>query len=260
MKAPPERLGSFFLGAEYDLDTNSITDKILNYDARDLTTHAICVGMTGSGKTGLCIDLLEEAAIDRVPAIIIDPKGDVTNLMLQFPDLRSEDFLEWINPDDARRKGKTVSEFAVDVAELWRNGLSDWGITSERIRMLKDSAEFSIYTPGSDAGNPVSILSSFKAPELDFEDNAEIIRERINGTVSALLGMIGIKVDSVRSREAILITNIFEYFWRRNEDLTLEKLILSVQNPPIRKLGVFDIESYYPEKDRFVRWLEDLIF
>ncbi len=251
MKTPPERLGSFYLGAEYDLDTDKITDRIINYDARDLTTHAICVGMTGSGKTGLCIGLLEEAALDKVPAIIIDPKGDVTNLMLQFPELLSKDFRPWINPDDARRKGKTMDEYSEDVAELWRNGLSDWGIKSERIRALKNSADFSIYTPGSDAGIPVSILSSFTAPNLDFEENAEILRERINGTVSALLGMIGINVDPMRSREAILLTTIFEHFWRQNEDLDLEKLILSVQNPPIRKLGVFDIESYYPEKERF---------
>jgi len=251
MKTPPERLGSFYLGAEYDLDADKITDRIINYDARDLTTHAICVGMTGSGKTGLCIGLLEEAALDKVPAIIIDPKGDVTNLMLQFPELLSKDFRPWINPDDARRKGKNMDEYSEDVAELWRNGLSDWGIKSERIRALKNSADFSIYTPGSDAGIPVSILSSFTAPNLDFEENAEILRERINGTVSALLGMIGINVDPMRSREAILLTTIFEHFWRQNEDLDLEKLILSVQNPPIRKLGVFDIESYYPEKERF---------
>jgi len=223
MKTPPERLGSFYLGAEYDLDADKITDRIINYDARDLTTHAICVGMTGSGKTGLCIGLLEEAALDKVPAIIIDPKGDVTNLMLQFPELLSKDFRPWINPDDARRKGKNMDEYSEDVAELWRNGLSDWGIKSERIRALKNSADFSIYTPGSDAGIPVSILSSFTAPNLDFEENAEILRERINGTVSALLGMIGINVDPMRSREAILLTTIFEHFWRQNEDLLILK-------------------------------------
>jgi hypothetical protein len=207
--------------------------------------------MTGSGKTGLCIGLLEEAALDRVPAILIDPKGDVTNLMLQFPELQPDDFLPWVNPDDARRKGKTLDEYAEYIVELWREGLAEWGIGPDRIHMLKDSTEFSIYTPGSDAGIPVSILSSLAAPGLDFEKNAEVIRERINGTVAALLGLVGINVDPIRSREAILVTTIFEHFWRQNEDLDLEKLISSVQNPPVRKLGVFDVESYYPEKERF---------
>jgi len=251
VKIPPERLGSFFLGAEYDLEARRISMNPINYDARDLTTHGVCLGMTGSGKTGLCIGLLEEAALDRVPAILIDPKGDVTNLMLQFPDLRPEDFLPWVNPDDARRRGKTVKDYASDVADLWRGGLAEWGIGPERIRSLKESADFCIYTPGSEAGIPINILNSLAAPRLNFEENAEVIRERINGTVAALLGLVGVDVDPIRSREAILLATIFEHFWRQNVDLDLEKLILSIQNPPVRKLGVFDVDSFYPEKDRF---------
>ncbi len=251
MQAPPERLGSFYLGAEYDLKTGKPTNVPINYDARDLTTHAVCVGMTGSGKTGLCIGLLEEAAVDNVPTLIIDPKGDMTNLLLQFPELRPEDFEPWINADDARRKGKTVQEYAAATAELWRNGQADWGITPDRIRRLKDSGEFTIYTPGSDAGVPINILGSLAAPGLDFSTNAEAIRERINGTVVALLGLVGVNADPIRSREAILLANIFEYFWAQNEDLDLAKLILSIQNPPVRQIGVFDVDTFYPQKDRF---------
>ncbi|RME41540.1 MAG: ATP-binding protein, partial [Caldilineae bacterium] len=251
MQAPPERLGSFYLGAEYDLKTGQRTNTPVNYDARDLTTHAVCVGMTGSGKTGLCIGLLEEAALDNVPTLIIDPKGDMTNLLLQFPDLRPEDFEPWVNPDDARRKGKTIAEYAADIASLWRNGHADWGITPDRIRALKEGAEFTIYTPGSDAGIPISILGSLAAPPLDFEQHAEAIRERIGGTVAALLGLVGVKADPVRSREAILLSNLFEHFWRQGEDLDLAKLIMAVQNPPVRQLGVFDVDTFYPEKDRF---------
>jgi len=251
MKAPPERLGSFYLGAEYDLETGKVSKNAINYDARDLTTHAICVGMTGSGKTGLCIGLLEEAALDRVPAILIDPKGDVTNLLLQFPEMRPEDFLPWVNPDDARRKSKTVEEYSEYVADLWLNGLAEWGIGAERIHSLKEYADFSIYTPGSDAGLPINILSSLAAPDLDFDENVEVVRERINGTVAALLGLVGIDVDPVRSREAILLATIFEHFWRRNEDLDLEKLIMLIQSPPVRRLGVFDVDSFYPEEKRF---------
>ena len=251
MQAPTERLGSFYLGAEYDLKAGERSEISTNYDARDLTTHAVCVGMTGSGKTGLCIGLLEEAAIDNVPAILVDPKGDITNLLLQFPDLRPEDFKPWVNPDDARRKGKTVDEYSEVVADMWRNGLADWGTGSDRIRQLQESADFSIYTPGSDAGLPISILSSLAAPDLDFDEHAEAIRERISGTVIALLGLVGIKADPVRSREAILLSSIFEHFWSQQQDLDLTRLIMSIQNPPVRQLGVFDVDTFYPEKERF---------
>lgn len=251
MQAPQERLGSFYLGAEYDLQGKALLETSVNYDARDLTTHAVCVGMTGSGKTGLCIGLLEEAALDKVPTLIIDPKGDMTNLLLQFPELRADDFQPWINADDARRKGKTVEEFAESTAELWRNGLADWGIGPERIRALQQSADFTVYTPGSDAGVPISILGSLAAPALDFDSHAEAIRERISGTVAALLGLVGLNADPIRSREAILLANIFEHFWSKSEDLDLAKLILAIQNPPVRKLGVFEVDTFYPEKERF---------
>jgi len=251
VKAPPEKLGSFYLGAQYDLKKSQITENVINYDARDLTTHAVCFGMTGSGKTGLCVGLLEEAALDKVPAIIIDPKGDITNLMLQFPNLQPQDFKPWINPDDARRKGKAIDEYAQLTADLWRNGLGDWGIDSTRIKALQESADFKIFTPGSDAGIPISLLSSLAAPKLNFDDNPEIIREQITGTVAALLELIGVDAEPVRSREAILLATIFEYFWRKNQDLDLAKLISSIQKPPVRKLGVFDVDTFYPEKERF---------
>ncbi len=246
-----EKLGSFYLGKEYDVATKELSDRLLMYDARDLTTHAICVGMTGSGKTGLCIDLLEEAAIDNVPALIIDPKGDITNLLLTFPDLNPGDFRPWINVDDARRKGLSEDEFAAKQAELWRKGLASWGEDGARIRMLRESADLVIYTPGSDAGIPVSILQSFAAPPLSWDTEAELLRERVQGTVSALLGLVGVDADPVRSREHILLSNLFEHFWRRGEDLDLPKLILAIQTPPIRQLGVFDIDTFFPQKERF---------
>ena len=255
MKTPPEKLGSFYLGAEYNLDSGEFGNAI-NYDARDLTTHGICVGMTGSGKTGLCIGLLEEAAIDKVPAVLIDPKGDITNLLLQFPDLNPEDFLPWVNPDDARRKDMTVAEYSKYISVLWRKGLSKWGIDKNRIRLLKESADFTVYTPGSDVGVPVNILSSFAAPALSFDEDVEMLRERIKGIVSAILSLSGFDVDPVRSREAILLSTIFENFWRRNEDLDWENLIEAVQHPPFEKLGVFEVDSFYPEKDRFKhKWI-----
>jgi hypothetical protein len=242
---PFERLGAFYLGQEYDLATGERLDSLVMYDARDLTTHAVCLGMTGSGKTGLCIDL------DSVPAIIIDPKGDVTNLLLTFPDLAPESFKPWVNVDDARRKGMSVSEYANYIAETWRKGLADWDQGPERIRTLKESADFRIYTPGSDAGLPISILASLKAPSLSWDEEGELLREQIQGTVSALLGLVGIEADPLRSREHILLSTIFEHSWRQGQDLDLTHLITAVQSPPVRKLGVFDVDTFFPEKERF---------
>ncbi len=246
-----EKLGSFYLGRELDPATGKQSDRPVLYDARDLCTHAVCVGMTGSGKTGLCISLLEEAAIDRVPAIIIDPKGDIANLLLQFPDLGPSDFAPWINADDARRKGMDEAAFATAQADAWRKGLAEWGMGPERIRALRDSADFAIYTPGSEAGIPVSILRSFAAPPAGQLDDAEALRERIGGTVGALLGLMGIEADPVRSREHILLATILEHHWRRGEDLDLARLILAIQEPPVRTLGVFDVDTFYPQKERF---------
>ena len=247
---PVEKMGSFFLGAEYDLSTGTLTNNMVNYDARDLCTHAVCVGMTGSGKTGLCIGLLEEAAIDKVPAIIIDPKGDMTNLLLQFENLSPTDFEKWINADDASRKGMTTSEYARSVAEMWEKGLGEWGQGKDRIRLLKQSVDYTIYTPGSDMGMPINIMGSFAAPKISFEEDSEMLFERIEGTVAALLGMIESKADPSRSKEGILISKLFEHYWRKGEDLDLGKLILGIQNPPFSKLGVFDLETFFPAKSR----------
>jgi hypothetical protein len=248
---PFEKMGAFYLGQEYDLAKGKRLENLIMYDARDLTTHAVCVGMTGSGKTGLCVDLLEEAAIDNVPAIMIDPKGDITNLLLTFPALSPSDFEPWVNIDDARRKGMSVGDYATYIADSWRKGLAEWGEGPERIRMLKDSAEFRIFTPGSDAGLPVSIMASLKAPALNWNVNAEMLREQIQGTVSALLGLVGIEADPLRSREHILLSNIFEFYWSQGKDLDLAGLITAVQTPPVRKLGVFDVDTFFPQKDRF---------
>lgn len=246
-----ERAAAFYLGKRYDPSARQVVaDEPILYDARDLTTHAVCVGMTGSGKTGLCVDLIEEAALDGVPAIVIDPKGDMTNLLLTFPDLLPADFAPWVNVDDARRKGQTVEEYAATIAQTWAQGLQEWGQEPERIRRLKESAEWVIYTPGSDAGIPVSVLQSLRAPNLSWDDDEEALRELIAGTVSALLGLVGVSADPVRSREHILLSHIIEHAWRRGEDLDLARLIEAIQRPPIRTLGVLDIDSFYPERDR----------
>jgi hypothetical protein len=242
---------TFYIGRRYDPTTRKLVDEVVYYDSRDLNTHAIVVGMTGSGKTGLCIDLLEEAALDNIPSIIIDPKGDITNLLLTFPSLRPEEFAPWINVDDARRAGLSLEEYTRDIAQQWRDGLASWSIVPQRISALKNAAQFSIYTPGSDAGLPVSILDSLRAPREGWTGFEESHRERISGIVTALLALIGKQVEPVRDREHVLISNIFENAWKNGRDLSLEDIILQVQKPPFAKLGVFDVDTFFPEKDRF---------
>lgn len=246
-----ERLGEFYLGKKYDIDTRQILDEPILYDARDLTTHAICIGMTGSGKTGLCIDLLEEAALDQVPSIAIDPKGDLTNMLLTFPDLRPEDFQPWVNIDDARRKGMTVEAYAERTAKMWADGLAQWGEEPERIRRLRDAAEFVIFTPGSEAGIPVNILRSLQAPRGASLEDSEAFLERVEGTVSALLGLAGIQADPIQSREHILLSNIFQHLWQQGQDMDIASLITAIQNPPVRTMGVFDVDTFFPPKERF---------
>ncbi|HRE47090.1 MAG TPA: DUF87 domain-containing protein, partial [Aggregatilineales bacterium] len=242
---------TFYLGKRYDQTTNKLLDEVVYYDSRDLTTHAVVVGMTGSGKTGMCISLLEEAVLDNIPALIIDPKGDITNLLLTFPELRPQDFAPWVNESDAQRARMDVGEFAADVAKTWKDGLASWGIGSGRIAALKNAAQFSIYTPGSDAGLPVSILASLQAPRDGWEGNDEFHREQISGLVRALLGLVGKNVNPVKDKEHVLISNIFEHAWRNGRDLTLEDIIMQVQNPPFDRLGVFDVNTFFKEKDRF---------
>ncbi len=241
---------TFYMGRRYDPSTHRLVDEVVYYDSRDLTTHAVVVGMTGSGKTGLCIDLLEEAVLDNIPAIVIDPKGDITNLLLTFPNLRPEDFAPWINLDDARRAGLDPAEYTRDVAQQWRDGLTSWGIVPQRIQVMKNAAQFSIYTPGSDAGLPVSILDSLRAPREGWFGYEEAHRERIRGLVTALMALIGRQVDPVKDREHVLVSNIFENAWKAGLDLNLEDIILQVQKPPFAKLGVFDVDTFFPEKDR----------
>src|SRR3990172_6588446 len=240
----------FTLGKLLDPHTHTLTNDPLLYDPGDLTTHAVCVGMTGSGKTGLCIDLLEEAALSGLPAILIDPKGDIANLLLQFPDLKPEDFQPWVNVDDARRAKLSVEEYARRKAEEWQTGLAQWGLGPENIQKLKDAVEWTVYTPGSDAGRPVSILKSLEAPDVPWDENQEILRERIAGICAALLGLVGLEADPVKSREHILLTNIYENAWRNSQPLDLGGLITQVQNPPFAKLGVFEVDQFFPPAGR----------
>lgn len=246
-----EGLGVFYLGKPLDAASGKPADTPLLYESKDLVTHAVCVGMTGSGKTGLCIGLLEEAAIDGIPAIVIDPKGDLANLLLTFPKLRPEDFRPWINEDEARIKGVSADDFAAQQAELWKNGLASFGQDGDRIQRLRDAVEFTIFTPGSDAGVPISILKSFDAPNANLAADKELLRDRISATATSLLGLLGIDADPIKSREHVLLSNILDAAWRDGKNLDLPAIITQIQTPPFQKAGVMDLETFYPAKERF---------
>ncbi|HTI50066.1 MAG TPA: ATP-binding protein, partial [Planctomycetaceae bacterium] len=245
-----EKLGLFYLGREYDVAAGKRRDGLVLYDSRDLVTHAVCVGMTGSGKTGLCLSLIEEAAIDGVPVIAIDPKGDLGNLLLTFPSLAASDFRRWIDEDEARRAGLAPDAFAAKQAELWQQGLADWGEDGARIDRLRKAADFSIYTPGSRAGLPVSLLQSFTAPPAAIRGDAELLGERAASTAISLLSLAGVDAPP-RSREHTLVSSVLSTAWTAGKNLDLPTVIEQIQSPPFQKVGVVDLEAFFPKKDRF---------
>ncbi len=245
-----EKLGSFYLGREYDLKNQNLKEDLVLYDSKDLVTHGVVLGMTGSGKTGLCMALLEEAAMDNIPAIVIDPKGDIANLLLTFPELKPEDFRPWVNEDDAAKKGISPDEHAAKQAAQWKKGLGEWGQNPERIAKLRDKVDMTVFTPGSSAGIPVSILSSLNVPEFEILDDRELLAERIESTVSSMLSLVGSDADPLQDPEHILLSNIFNYHWRAGQNVTLEVLIRSIQQPPFDKIGIMDLDSVAPEKKR----------
>ena len=244
-----EKLGAFYLGRVYDREKGPTSELVL-YDARDLTTHAVCVGMTGSGKTGLCIALLEEAALDGIPSIAIDPKGDLGNLLLAFSDLGPSDFQPWVDPDEAAREGVTVEQRAAQVAERWRTGLAEWGQDPGRISRFRSAVQTAIYTPGSSAGLPVSVLRSLAAPAPAVAADPDALRERVSTAASGLLALLGVEADPIRSREHILVATILDRAWRQGRGLALPDLIREIQSPAFDQVGVMDVESFFPSKDR----------
>lgn len=244
-----EKSGIFFLGGH--LEGQELGDAPFLYDSRDLCTHAVCVGMTGSGKTGLGAVILEEAAIDGIPAIVIDPKGDMGNLALGFPELRPADFREWVDPDEARRKNLSPDALADEKATLWKKGLASWGQDGERIATLHRTAQVDIFTPGSASGRPIALLQSLRAPGRELMEDPDLLRERVGTTVSSILSLVDIDADPLISPEHILLSTLLAREWEAGRDLDLLQLIAMIPRPPIERLGAFDLESFYPAKERF---------
>ncbi len=246
---PYEKLGLMYLGRELDPAGNPSAAPLLLKN-KDLTTHGMIIGMTGSGKTGLGLGLIEEAIMDNVPSLVIDPKGDMGNLLLTFPRCLPEDFLPWIDPGEAAAKETTVAELAARTAKTWQEGLATWDQGPERIEALRAKTELTIYTPGSSAGVPVSVLGSFKCPAAEVADDTDTMNSLVGSTATSLLALIGIDGDPLQSREHLLLSSILLHFWRLGQDLTMEALIGHIVNPPFTKVGVFPLDTFYPQGER----------
>ncbi|MFM9057767.1 MAG: helicase HerA domain-containing protein [Planctomycetaceae bacterium] len=246
-----EGLGVFYLGTKVDAASGAATREPVLVDARRFTTHAVCVGMTGSGKTGLLIGLVEEAALDGIPTLVIDPKGDLANILLSFPQLAPGDFLPWIEPDAAKREGVTLEALAEKTAKKWSDGLAASGQSGDRIRRLHEAADMAVYTPGSRTGRPLAMLGSLDAPAQEILDDPEARRERIESLVSAILALVGIDAEPGTSREHVLLSAILEALWKAGGKVDFGALVRAIPTPPIERVGFLDLENFFPAGDRF---------
>ena len=238
-----------YLGREVDPSTGALGQKV-ELDSSDLLTHGLIVGMTGSGKTGLAIALIEEVLRQGVPVLAIDPKGDLANLLLLFEGLDAASFAPWIDPEAARREGKTLESAAADAAQAWTKGLAEWGLGPADVAALKRGHQAAVFTPGSRTGIPLNILQSLSAPKVAFDAAEDDLRDEIAGIVGGLLALVGIEADPLQSREFILLSTLIESAWRSGKDLSLEDLVPAVADPPFQKLGALPLETVYPRKDR----------
>lgn len=242
-------MADLYIGKVFNPADKSLGDRFL-LDSSDLTTHGIVIGMTGSGKTGLSIDIIEELLEARVPVIVIDPKGDMGNLALAFDRLAPDQFEPWVDKDEAARENKTVAEMAQAASETWTKGLKGSGIEAADVAAYVKGHRVRVFTPGASAGIPINLIDSLAAPGIEFEGNEEALRDEIDSVVTALLGFVKVQADPVSSREYILLFSLIENAWRQDQDLSLETLISQVGNPPIERVGALPMEAFYPQKDR----------
>jgi len=249
MKAVFEKLGLFYLGKDVDKNTLDATDALTLLKNKNFTTHATIIGMTGSGKTGLGIGIIEEATLDNIPSLIIDPKGDMGNLCLTDPDFSPSSFAPWV-ADEANTKAENITDYAKKIADIWRKGTASHHQDSERVAKFHQVKK-TIYTPGSSAGISVNVLSSLDVPPIQIIEDSDSFASYINSTVSSLLSLIGIEDDPVESKEYVLLAQLITQSWLDGESVSLEDLIGRIISPPFKKIGVLPINDFYPQSQRF---------
>jgi len=235
---PYEQLGAFYLGRR--VRGGDATVEPILYDSKDLTTHAVCVGMTGSGKTGLSVVTLEEAALDGVPSIAIDPKGDLGNLLLTFPSLRPDEFAPWVEPH----------QDPAAIAGRWARGLASFDQDAARVGRLRGAVDRAIYTPGLSAGRPLAVLGRLTPPPPAILADPDALREQVEASASALCALIDVDPDPVASSEHILLSTLLDRAWREGRELELAELVREVLDPPLDRIGALPLEDFLPSKDR----------
>jgi hypothetical protein len=218
--------------------------------AHHLVTHGVVVGMTGSGKTGLCVGIVEEAARSGVPVLLIDIKGDLPNLALTFDQLDGPSFAPWIDPDSARRRGKKVEELAEETARRWREGLAGWGLSARDSSALRARAAIRVITPGTSSGESLHVLSPLEVPTDLWEVDEEAAREALSASISLLLRMVKRDPDPTRGREHVLLAHLAERRLRAGQAAGLETLLSDLQAPPIARLGALSVDEFLPPKER----------
>jgi hypothetical protein len=216
-------------------------------DADHLTTHAVCVGMTGSGKTGLGIVALEELARRGTPLLVVDLKGDMVDLLLTFPGLDGPSFAPWVPVEEVGERDRVA--VAAEVAARWQAGLETAGLGGEDIAAVRSGVEWRLVTPGASA-SPLDILPSLAAPAAGVDLSGDAVRDRVDGVVSGLLSLVGRGGDPLTDRDHVLLASVVLDAWKRGSDLDLEALVRTVADPPFDALGALPLESFYGRDDR----------
>ncbi len=231
MKHLYEKLELFYLGKA------AATGELTLLKNSDFTTHAAIIGMTGSGKTGLGIALIEEAMLDNIPTLIIDPKGDMGNLCYRSAAFDAADFVPWVG-----------EERAETTAQSWKKGIESWHQDSERAARLKQ-VDVTLYTPGSNAGVSIDILSTLRAPDADLMQEADLYASVLSSTVASLLSLVGEESDA-HAKSFGFLSALIDHLWRHGGSFDFAHLIGAILLPPFERVGVLSLDQFFNQNER----------
>ena len=211
---------ALYLGATCALDGTGAVSKLL-LPAHHLVTHGVVLGMTGSGKTGATTVVIEEALRAGVPALVIDVKGDLPNLLLAFPDFDPRRFLPWAEGSAAPNDSRSPEEVARTLSEQRKAGLGAWGIGESDLLAYASGAEVRVITPGSSAGESLHLLSSLERRSARWDLDPEAGRAALSAAISLVLRLLGRDPDPAKSREHVLLSLLAERHFRQGEGADL---------------------------------------